>query len=102
MSRHLSLVHATSAGCCAVGLAHDGECGKDELYWAHSITFADSVARVREATRERRQVDSTNSILLPETVTTLVSFGGRDGIRTHDLLIANEEKSKLRCGTTIT
>jgi hypothetical protein len=93
MSRHLSLVHATSAGCCAVGLA---------LYWAHSITFADSVARVREATRERRQVDSTNSILLPETVTTLVSSGGRDGIRTHDLLIANEEKSKLRCGTTIT
>jgi hypothetical protein len=63
MSRHLSLVHATSAGCCAVGLA---------LYWAHSITFADSVARVREATRERKQVDSTNSILQPETVTTLV------------------------------
>jgi hypothetical protein len=29
-------------------------------------------------------------------------FGGRDGIRTHDLLIANEEKSRLRCGTTIT
>ena len=29
-------------------------------------------------------------------------FGGRDGIRTHDLLIANEEKSKIRCGTTIT
>jgi hypothetical protein len=53
MSRHLSLVHATSAGYCAVGLA---------LYWAHSITFADSVARVREATPERKQVDSTNSI----------------------------------------
>ena len=93
MSRHLSLVHATSAGCCAVGLA---------LYWAHSITFADSVARVREATRERKQVDSTNSILLPETVTTLVSFDGRDGIRTPDLLIANEEKSKLRLGATVT
>ena len=31
-----------------------------------------------------------------------LNFGGRDGIRTHDLLIANEEKSKLRCGTTIT
>src|SRR5271169_2597207 len=64
MSRHLSLVHATSAGCCAVGLA---------LYWAHSITLADSVARVPEATRERKQVDSTNSIVLPETVITLVS-----------------------------
>jgi hypothetical protein len=93
MSRHLSLVHATSAGCCAVGLA---------LYWAHSITFAGSVARVREATPERKQVDSTNSILLPETVTTLVSFGGRDGIRTHDLLIANSGENKLRQGATIT
>ena len=31
-----------------------------------------------------------------------VRFGGRDGIRTHDLLIANEGKSKIRCGTTIT
>ena len=31
-----------------------------------------------------------------------LSFGGRDGIRTHDLLIANEEKSKLRCGVSIT
>ena len=92
MSRHLSLVHATPAGCCAVGLA---------LYWAHSITFADSVARVREATRERKQVDSTNSILQPETVTTLVSFGGRDGIRTHDLLIANGGENKLRQGATI-
>ena len=29
-------------------------------------------------------------------------FGGRDGIRTHGLLIANEEKSKIRCGITIT
>ena len=27
--------------------------------------------------------------------------GGRDGIRTHDLLIANEEKSKLRHGATV-
>jgi hypothetical protein len=31
-----------------------------------------------------------------------LKFGGRDGIRTHDLLIANEEKSKLRLGATVT
>ena len=31
-----------------------------------------------------------------------LNFGGRDGIRTHDLLIANEGKSKLRCGVSIT
>jgi hypothetical protein len=30
------------------------------------------------------------------------TFGGRDGILTHDLLIANEEKSKLRHGATVT
>ena len=29
-----------------------------------------------------------------------MNFGERDGIRTHDLLIANEEKSKIRCGIT--
>jgi hypothetical protein len=34
---------------------------------------------VREATRKRKQVDSTDSILLPETVTTLAEFGGSDG-----------------------
>jgi hypothetical protein len=28
--------------------------------------------------------------------------GGREGIRTPGLLVANEEKSKIRCGTTIT
>jgi len=28
--------------------------------------------------------------------------GGREGTRTPDFLVANEEKSKLRCGTTIT
>jgi hypothetical protein len=32
----------------------------------------------------------------------ILRFGGREGIRTPDLLIANEEKSKIRCGTTIT
>ncbi len=29
-------------------------------------------------------------------------FGGRDGIRTHDLLIANSGENKLRQGATIT
>jgi hypothetical protein len=28
--------------------------------------------------------------------------GGRDGIRTHDLLIANSGENKLRLGATIT
>jgi hypothetical protein len=32
----------------------------------------------------------------------ILRFGGRDGIRTHDLLIANEEKSMIRHGATIT
>ena len=31
----------------------------------------------------------------------LLNFGGRDGIRTHDLLIANEESLKLRRVVTI-
>jgi hypothetical protein len=29
-------------------------------------------------------------------------FGGREGIRTPGLLVANEEKSKLRLGATVT
>ena len=37
-----------------------------------------------------------------EWALSILRFGGRDGIRTHDLLIANEEKSKLRRGATIT
>ena len=37
-----------------------------------------------------------------EGALSILRFGGRDGIRTHDLLIANEEKSKLRRGATIT
>jgi hypothetical protein len=32
----------------------------------------------------------------------MLNFGGREGIRTLDLLVANEEKFKLRCGTTTT
>ena len=33
---------------------------------------------------------------------TFLNSGGRDGIRTHDLLIANEEKSMIRHGAAIT
>ena len=29
-------------------------------------------------------------------------YGGREGTRTPDFLVANEEKSKLRCGVSIT
>jgi hypothetical protein len=32
----------------------------------------------------------------------ILRFGGRDGIRTHDLLIANSGENKLRQGATIT
>jgi hypothetical protein len=32
----------------------------------------------------------------------ILRSGGRDGIRTHDLLIANEEKSEIRHGAAIT
>jgi hypothetical protein len=35
-------------------------------------------------------------------VSLFLSFGGRDGIRTHDLLIANSGENKLRQGATIT
>ena len=32
----------------------------------------------------------------------ILRFGGRDGIRTHGLLIANSGENKLRQGATIT
>jgi hypothetical protein len=35
-------------------------------------------------------------------VSLFLSLGGRDGIRTHDLLIANSGENKLRQGATIT
>ena len=40
--------------------------------------------------------------VLEGALSIFLRFGGRDGIRTHDLLIANEEKSKLRLGATVT
>src|SRR5215469_9853036 len=42
----------------------------------------------------------TNNV--QENAISLLKSGGREGIRTLGLLVANEEKSKLRCGTTIT
>ncbi len=37
-----------------------------------------------------------------EGALSILRFGGRDGIRTHDLLIANSGENKLRQGATIT
>jgi hypothetical protein len=39
---------------------------------------------------------------IPKSRLSCLESGGREGIRTPGLLVANEEKSKLRCGTTIT
>ena len=39
---------------------------------------------------------------IPKSGLSSLESGGREGIRTLGLLVANEEKSKLRCGTTIT
>ena len=36
------------------------------------------------------------------TLEVVLKDGGRDGIRTHDLLIANSGENKLRQGATIT
>ena len=80
------MVHATSAAIALEGWCCQTRRLSASQYWTHSITFADSVARVREATRGRKQVDSTNSIVLPETVTTLAELGGSDGTLTRDLL----------------
>jgi hypothetical protein len=41
-------------------------------------------------------------IVLEGALSIFLRFGGRDGIRTHDLLIANEEKSEIRHGAAIT
>ena len=39
---------------------------------------------------------------IPKSGLSLLESGGREGIRTPGLLVANEEKSKLRLGATIT
>ena len=51
---------------------------------------------------ERRHPALVEQFTALEWALSILRFGGRDGIRTHDLLIANEEKSKIRCGITIT
>src|SRR6516225_4170086 len=37
---------------------------------------------------------------IPKSRLSCLESGGREGIRTPGLLVANEEKSKLRCGAT--
>ena len=41
-------------------------------------------------------------IVSDERFRPFLNFCGRDGIRTHDLLIANEENSEIRHGAAIT
>jgi hypothetical protein len=51
---------------------------------------------------EHRHPALVEQFTVLEGALSILRFGGRDRIRTHDLLIANEEKSKIRCGITIT
>ena len=51
--------------------------------------------------KPRQLANLANSFSSEKPVKSFES-GGREGIRTPGLLIANEEKSKIRCGTTIT
>jgi hypothetical protein len=60
--------------------------------------------RFAVVTRQTESSPSRNEAVAPTMHARgpLLKDGGRDGIRTHDLLIANEEKSKLRLGATVT
>ena len=51
---------------------------------------------------EHRHPALVEQFTVLEGALSILRFGGRDGIRTHDLLIANEEKTTLRRGSTIT
>ena len=51
---------------------------------------------------EHRHPALVEQFTVLEGALSILRFGGRDGIRTHDLLIANEEKTTLRRGPTIT
>jgi hypothetical protein len=51
---------------------------------------------------EHRHPALVEQFTMLEGALSILRFGGRDGIRTHDLLIANEEKTTLRRGSTIT
>jgi hypothetical protein len=49
-----------------------------------------------------RRDKNTYPLLFAGGQPSLLKSGGREGIRTLGLLVANEEKSKIRCGITIT
>ena len=52
--------------------------------------------------REHRHPALVEQFTVLEGALSILRFGGRDGIRTHDLLIANDGENKLRQGATIT
>ena len=56
-------------------------------------------ARVME---EHHHPALVQQVTVLEGALSILRFGGRDGIRTHDLLIANDGENKLRQGATIT
>jgi hypothetical protein len=60
--------------------------------------------RFAVATRQTESSPSWNEAVAPTMHARglLLKDGGREGIRTPGLLIANEEKSKLRLGATVT
>jgi hypothetical protein len=64
----------------------------------------DRAQRFAVATRQTESSPSRNEAVAPTMHARgpLLKDGGREGIRAPGLLIANEEKSKIRCGTTIT
>ena len=51
---------------------------------------------------EHRHPALVEQFTVLERALSILRFGGRDGIRTHDLLIANSGENKLRQGATIT
>src|SRR5467141_806467 len=51
---------------------------------------------------EHRHPALVEQFTVLEGALSILRFGGRDGIRTHDLLIANSGENKLRQGATIT
>jgi len=63
MSRHLSLVHATSAGYWRgwPSAVNHVRLAVSQIL-VQSITFANAIARVRETTRERKQSSLTQPI----------------------------------------
>jgi hypothetical protein len=52
--------------------------------------------------REHRHPALVEQFIVLEGALRILRFGGREGIRTHDLLIANSGENKLRQGATIT